>query len=93
MNKIVDQYLRACKDFSNIDDYLEECRETFAWQSEVNHEKDKAEFMKLCKDHQIPVSSQAFLHGPAQYTQKKAPLSELYVAGHWRNIGNEDNHH
>lgn len=51
MNKLVDQYLKACKDFSNIDEYLVECRETFAWQSEVNFEKDKADYLKLVKNH------------------------------------------
>jgi hypothetical protein len=56
MNGLVDRYLQACRDFKNIDEYLDDCRETFACCGEENAEKDKADFLKFCKDHQIPMS-------------------------------------
>jgi hypothetical protein len=32
MNELVDRYLQACRDYKNIDDYLDECRATFAYE-------------------------------------------------------------
>ena len=64
MNAIVDKYLQSCRDFKKIDDYLDECRETFA--QEENSEKERADFMKFCKDFQIPMSQTTF-NSPVAY--------------------------